>query len=138
MFTFRGDAHRFFLKIRRAKSTNAEIGKVSEIEKLTEIVSFYRTLDSSELQIIKYQMFKEQQGSGSIPLIVTTVPWLLFIFSKQLVAFLFANHRLWIPFVFIYIVLLFLGVYLHFHERAWAKVHVEIIEDILSDRVTRA
>jgi hypothetical protein len=134
MFTFRGDAHRFFLKLKDAKSTNVQLKHVKEMVKMTEIISFYRTLESSELRIIKYQMFKEQQGSGSIPLIVSTIPWLLFIFSKQLVGFLFSAYSLWIPFVLLYVILLFLGVYLHFHERAWAKVHVEIIEDVLSER----
>jgi hypothetical protein len=134
MFTFRGDAHRFFLKLKQAKSANINLNQVKEIEKITEIISFYRTLKSSELQTIKYQMVKEQQGSGSIPLIVTTIPWLLFIFSKQLIGFLFSAYHLWVPFVILYVVLLFLGVYLHFHERAWAKVHVEIIEDLLSER----
>ncbi|MBM7662098.1 hypothetical protein JOC85_002905 [Bacillus mesophilus] len=132
MFTFRGDAHKFFLKIK--SSQQEQQTQIKEINELTSIIKFYQTLDRSLLHKIKYQMMKEQQASGSIPLLVTTVPWLLFIFSKPLLNLLFGNFNLWVPFVLIYVSLLLLGIYLHFHERAWAKVHIEIIEDILSER----
>jgi hypothetical protein len=130
MFTFRGDAHKFYLKVKNSKSKL----QLKEINDLTAIIQFYQTLDSSLLYKIKYQMMKEQNASGSIPLLVTTVPWLLFIFSKPLLNLLFGDFNLWVPFVLIYVTLLLLGIYLHFHERAWAKVHLEIIEDLLIDR----
>ncbi|WP_246943229.1 hypothetical protein [Bacillus pinisoli] len=132
MFTFRGDAHRFFMKIK--KSEPKQYTKIKEVQEMTAIIMFYRTLENSLLHKMKYQMMKEQQASGSIPLLVTTIPWLLFIFSKPLLEVLFGNFNLWIPFVLIYVTLLLGGIYLHFHERAWAKVHVEIIEDVLSER----
>jgi hypothetical protein len=132
MFTFRGDAHKFYLKIKNSQQEQQK--QIKEINELTSIIKFYQTLDRSLLHKIKYQMMKEQQASGSIPLLVTTVPWLLFIFSKPLLNLLFGDFNLWVPFVLIYVTLLLLGIYLHFHERAWAKVHIEIIEDILSER----
>ncbi|WP_456275082.1 hypothetical protein [Bacillus sp. AK128] len=132
MFTFRGDAHRFYLKMRESKLE--QHNEMKEINELTTIIRYYQSLDHSLLYKIKYQMMKEQKASGSIPLLVTTIPWLLFIFSKPLLDLLFGDFNLWVPFVLIYVTLLLVGIYLHFHERAWANVHIEIIEDVLLDR----
>ncbi|MFD1737504.1 hypothetical protein ACFSCX_13165 [Bacillus salitolerans] len=134
MFSFRGDAHKFFLKLKRLKSLKQEIDHIKEMNEISEIIRFYQDLPNSVLKKIKLKMIKEKQASGSIPLIVTTVPWLLFIFSKPLLELLFGAFNLWIPFVIIYIILLFWGIYLHFHEKAWASLHIEVIEDVLQDR----
>jgi hypothetical protein len=134
MFTLRGDAHKFFIKLKKVEQLSEKSNQIKEINNVTEIILFYQTLESTLLRKIKYQMMKEQHASGSFPLIVTTVPWLLFIFSKPLLEILFGDFNLWAPFILIYVTFLLVGTYLHFHERAWAKVHVEIIEDLLTER----
>lgn len=131
MFTFRGDAHKFYLKL---NNSSVDYDDISEIREINHIITFYKGLENNQLKKIKYQMLKELNASGSIPLVVTTVPWLLFIFSKPLLNLLFGDFSLWIPFVLLYVTLLLMGIYLHFHEKAWAKVHVEIIADVLLDR----
>jgi hypothetical protein len=134
MFCFRGDAHKFFLKLKNSIRSNNKIDNIKEVNEIDDIISFYENLSNSSLKKIKYKMVKEQQASGSIPLLITTVPWLLFIFSKPLLGILFGNKPFWVPFVIVYVVLLFWGIFIHFHEKAWAGLHVNIIEDILSER----
>ncbi len=44
-------------------------------------------------------MVKEQSGTGIIPIFVTAIPWLLFLFSNSIQDFLFRNNNLiWIGF----------------------------------------
>jgi hypothetical protein len=80
-------------------------------------------------------MIKEKNGSGIIPILISSAPWLFFLFSKQLQEFLFKDGSfLWIIFIFAYISILTLSVILHFHEKAWASVHIEMIQEILDER----
>lgn len=80
-------------------------------------------------------MIKEKNGAGVIPLLVAAVPWLLFLFSEQLQNFLFrGGSMLWLPFSMVYMILLVVGVMLHFREKAWAAFHIEMIQDILEER----
>ncbi|MEH7547527.1 hypothetical protein V7306_17190, partial [Neobacillus vireti] len=65
----------------------------------------------------------------------SSAPWLFFLFSKQLQEFLFKEGSfLWVIFVFAYITILTVSVILHFHEKSWASVHIEIIQEILNER----
>lgn len=41
---------------------------------------------------------------------------------------------LWLPFSMVYMILLVVGVILHFREKAWAAFHIEMIQDILEER----
>jgi hypothetical protein len=80
-------------------------------------------------------MLKEKKGSGIIPILVSSIPWLLLLFSKQLQDYLFQEGSiLWIVFVILYIIIITISVILHFRENSWASVHIEIIQDILRDR----
>ncbi|MFC4320471.1 hypothetical protein [Litchfieldia salsa] len=133
MISFRGDAHKLYLKLKQTP-----IDQMKEIKVITEIKEFqdyYKNLDSSILKIIYYRMIKEKNGSGIIPIFVTSVPWFFFLFSKQLQQILFKEGSfLWVLFSFIYLFTLTVSVIIHFREKAWAAVHIEIIQDILKTR----
>ena len=135
MFSFRGDAHRVFLHLKKASEQNLPYSTIKELTETKEIQRLYQSVDSSTLKLIYYRMIKEKNGSGIIPIFVTAVPWFLFLFSKQLQQILFeegSSH--WVIFVIVYIVTLTLSVILHFREKAWAAFHLKIIQDILEER----
>ncbi|WP_170006505.1 hypothetical protein [Bacillus fonticola] len=134
MFTLRGDAHRFFLRIRKRIDTDQKVTAAKEIIEIDSIISFYESLTSSNLKKMKYYMLKEQNGSGAIPLAITTLPWLFFMFSKPLTDWLLGKSHFLIFFVVVYVGVLVIGIFLHFHEKAWARVHLEVIEDVLGER----
>ena len=135
MFSFRGDAHKIYLKLKRALNNEQSFNSVREMNQIEEIQDFYLTLDSLTLKKIYLCMIKEKNGSGMIPLLVSAGPWLLLLFSEQLQKFLFKEGSLlWILFVLAYLSILTLSVILHFHEKSWASVHIEIIQEILQDR----
>ncbi|TYR81382.1 hypothetical protein FZC66_05895 [Priestia megaterium] len=135
MVSFRGDAHKIYLRLKKAATKDKNLKSVKELAEIEEIQRLYVSLNSSTLQKIYYRMVKEKNGSGIIPVFVSSVPWLLFLFSKQLQQFLFKEGSfLWVIFVFVYISVLIVSVLLHFREKSWAMVHTEIIQDILEDR----
>ncbi|SET03304.1 hypothetical protein SAMN05216389_104243 [Oceanobacillus limi] len=132
MFSFRGDAHKIYLRVKESPSKIRNIGFIKETE---EIKSFYETQDSTTLKLIYYRMIKEKNGSGIIPIFATAIPWLLFLFSSHLQDFLFKEGSInWIIFSFIYLTLLTFSLILHFREQAWANFHIQIIQDILEER----
>ena len=136
MFSFRGDAHKIFLHLKKTFQQNQPYSNIKELAEVKEIQRLYESIDSSTLKLINYRMIKEKNGSGIIPIFVTAVPWFLFLFSKQLQHILFeegSSHWL-IIFVIVYFVTLTLSVVLHFREKAWAAFHLEIIQDILEER----
>ncbi|MDY0395148.1 hypothetical protein RWE15_12865 [Virgibacillus halophilus] len=65
------------------------------IQEAAEIYHYYTEIESSTLQMIRYRMIKEKNGAGVIPVLVAAIPWLLFLFSKQLQEFLFQEGSLW-------------------------------------------
>jgi hypothetical protein len=136
MFSLRGDAHKIYLRLKKNASNSDQSFKyMKEIMEVEEIQEFYQSIDSPTLKLIYYRMMKEKSGSGIIPIFVTSIPWLLFLFSNQLQQFLFRDGSLlWAIFGFIYVVILTLSVTVHFREKAWAVFHIEIIQDILSER----
>ncbi|WP_028401417.1 hypothetical protein [Ectobacillus panaciterrae] len=135
MFSLRGDAHRFYLKLKTALNKNQHFKCIKELTEIDEIQNFYITLDDRILKKIYYRMVKEKNGSGIIPILVSSGPLILLVFSNQLQQFLFKyGSLLFVGFVFVYILLLTISVILHFHEKAWAAVHIEIIQDILKER----
>ena len=135
MFSFRGDAHKIYLKLRTVKERDQSFIDVKEINEIEEIQTFYRSIDSDTLKKINFCMIKEKNGSGMIPLLVSSGPWLLLLFAEQLHKFLFKNGGfLWIFFVLFYVLVLTISVILHFHEKSWASVHTEIIQEILRER----
>ncbi|HWO98369.1 MAG TPA: hypothetical protein VNM45_18950 [Bacillus sp. (in: firmicutes)] len=135
MFSLRGDAHKFYLRLKKARNHEQSIEQCKELEEIEEIQTFYTEIDSHILNKIQYRMVKEKNGSGIIPVFISAGPWLLFLFSKQLQQFLFKEGSvLWVFFVLIYITALTMSVVVHFQEKAWAAVHIEIIQDILKDR----
>jgi hypothetical protein len=133
MISFRGDAHKLYLQLKQTPKDQIKYVKV--ITEMKEFQDYYRSVDSATLKIIYYRMIKEKNGSGIIPIFVTSVPWFFFLFSKQLQQILFKEGSLlWILFSFIYLFTLTVSVILHFREKAWAAVHIEIIQDILKAR----
>ena len=135
MFSLRGDAHKFYLRLRKKKVNQQSIEQCKELAEIEEIQTFYEEIDSRTLNNIQYKMVKEKNGSGIIPVFISAGPWLLFIFSKQLQRFLFKEgSMLWAAFVVMYLTTLTVSVIVHFQEKAWAAVHIEIIQDILRER----
>jgi hypothetical protein len=135
MFSLRGDAHKIYLTLKKTSNKGQSFSDVKEIKEIEEIQRFYHSIDSETLKKINFCMIKEKNGSGMIPLLVSSGPWLLLLFSEQLQGFLFREgSMLWVFFVFVYILILTISVILHFREKSWASVHTEIIEDILRER----
>ncbi|GAA0324226.1 hypothetical protein GCM10008967_13450 [Bacillus carboniphilus] len=135
MLSFRGDAHKFYEKLKKSKRKDPNFTSNRELSEIREIQSFYLDIETVVLQDIYYKMIKEKSGTGIIPIFVSAGPWLLFIFSKQLQSILFKNGSyLWLLFVLAYLITLVFSVILHFHEKAWAALHIGIIQDILKDR----
>ncbi|MDL4842299.1 hypothetical protein [Aquibacillus rhizosphaerae] len=133
--SFRGDAHKFYLKLNRNRKKENSIKHIRELKEVQDIRTFYNSIDTYTLKLIYYRMIKEKSGSGIIPLFVTAVPWFLFLFSKQIQEFLFQEGSLlWILFSFIYMFTLAISVIVHFREKAWAVLHIEILLDLIGDR----
>ncbi|WHY71218.1 hypothetical protein [Fictibacillus enclensis] len=135
MFSLRGDAHKVYSQLKKASDNGQTLNGLKEIIEVEEICNFYHSINSDTLKKIYYRMIKEKNGSGTIPIFVSSAPWLFFLFSKQLHQFLFKEGNfLWIVFIFLYVFILTISVILHFHEKSWAAVHIEIILDILKER----
>ncbi|AYA74776.1 hypothetical protein DOE78_04530 [Bacillus sp. Y1] len=132
---FRGDAHKLYIKLSKANKQEEPLRQVKELTEIQEIRAFYQTIETATLQLIYYRMIKEKQGSGIIPIFVTSIPWFFFLFSKQLQEFLFKEGSLlFLLFGIFYMVTLTISVIVHFRENAWAAVHIEIIQDIVDER----
>jgi hypothetical protein len=135
MFKLRGDAHKIYFQLRKTPHLIRETKYVKEME---EIRTFYKSLETDVLKLIHYRMIKEKNGSGMIPIFVTAIPWLLFLFSTHLEDFLFKDGSiLWLFFGFIYLLCLAISVILHFRESAWAATHIKIIQDIIQERIEK-
>ncbi|KAA0547217.1 hypothetical protein FZW96_14065 [Bacillus sp. BGMRC 2118] len=135
MLSFRGDAHKLYKKLTKIHTNETPLKQQKELVEIQEILTFYESHETSTLKLIYYRMIKEKQASGVIPIFVTSVPWFFFLFSKQLQEFLFRDGSLhFLIFGFFYMVTLTVSVILHFREKAWASVHVEIIQNIMEQR----
>ncbi|MBO9129131.1 hypothetical protein [Bacillus sp. 165] len=135
MFSLRGDAHRLYLKLKTTLNKDSHAESMKELAEIEEIQNFYVTLDDRLLKNIYYRMLKEKSGSGIIPVLVSSAPLILLVFSNSLQKFLFKYGMIhFVGFSFVYLLLLTFSVLLHFHERAWAAVHIEIIQGILKER----
>ncbi|WP_346726732.1 hypothetical protein [Bacillus suaedaesalsae] len=135
ILSFRGDAHKLYKKLLRLNTSRKPLKQQKELVEIQEIISFYESNETAILKLIYFRMIKEKQASGIIPIFVTSVPWFFFLFSKQLQEFLFREGSLhFLLFGFFYIVTLTVSVILHFREKAWASVHVEILQDIIECR----
>lgn len=135
MFSLRGDAHKIFLQLKRHSTKNQDFKNIKKLQEIEKIQRFYNSINSNTLKQVYYCMIKEKNGSGIIPILVSSVPWLLLLFTKQLQEFLFKDgSMLWIFFVIIYFIIITISVFIHFHENSWATVHIEIIQEILRDR----
>jgi hypothetical protein len=135
LFSLKGDAHKIFLQLKDTVQMGKSINSISDFIEIESIQKLYQSLNSHTLKLIYYRMVKEKNGSGIIPILVTTIPWLLFLFSEPLMKFLFKDgSQLWVFFGVTYLLLLAFSVVLHFREKAWAAFHMEIIQDILKER----
>jgi hypothetical protein len=138
MFSLRGDAHKIYLQLKKTLNKDRSFKHIKKLTEIDEIQNLYMSIDSRTLEKIYYRMIKEKNGSGTIPIFVSSVPWLFFLFSKPLQQFLFKEgNLLWIVFVLVYISILTISVILHFHEKSWAAVHIEMIQDILKERKSK-
>ena len=127
----RGDAHKFYLDL--LKEHNASTNK--KLKEVSTIKAFYESLDEETLKLVYYRMVKEQNGSGIIPIYVTSIPWLLFLFSDKVQDYLFRDgSMLWMIFISAYLILLTVSTISHFREKAWAALHIEIILDVLDGK----
>ncbi|RUL53548.1 MULTISPECIES: hypothetical protein [Lysinibacillus] len=128
----RGDAHKIYLRLKRDPKTIKESKYLRDIQ---EIRAFYQSIDSDILKLIYYRLVKENNGSGMIPIYVSSIPFLFLIFSQNLQSILFVEgSRNWMIFIIIYILGITFSLFMHFREKAWAASHIEIIQDILKER----
>lgn len=135
MFSTKGDAHKVFLRLKKTIHNGDIINDMKEYQEIEEIQTLYLSLDSNTLKLIHYRMIKEYNGSGIIPILISSAPWLLLLFSKQLSQYLFKDGSwLWAGFCIVYLLGLGISVIIHFREKAWASFHMEIIQDILKER----
>lgn len=134
MLSLRGDVHKFYLKVKKTIDEDQSVYQLKTIKEIKAIKKVYQKLTVSELTFIRYKMIKEQGGMGIIPLLFGSLPWLGFIFSKQLQALLFKDGvHLWAWFLLIYSIILIAGFIIHYREKAWASLHIEIIEDLINE-----
>jgi len=136
MISFRGDAHKIYLQLKNTSNKGQSYKQLPGLIEIEEINQFYHSIDSSTLKLIFYRMIKEKNGSGIVPIFVSSIPWFLFMFSNKIQDFLFKDGRfIWlIIFAFLYFFILITSVILHFREKAWAAAHIEIIQDVLKKR----
>jgi hypothetical protein len=135
VFSYRGDGHKVFLQVKRAIQNGQHVPNLKDFKEVGSIQKLYQSIDSSTLKLIYYRMVKEKNGSGITPIFASSIPWLLFLFSKPLMNYLFRDgSKLWMIFTILYLALLTTTVILHFREKAWAAFHIEIIQDILRER----
>jgi hypothetical protein len=138
LFSFRGDAHKLFLKLQKTVNNEQSLDELTELSEIAEIQTFYQHLKSSTLEKIYYRVLKEENGMGMIPIFISAGPWVLLLFSKQLQDLLFKDGIIpFFIFITIYLLILVVSVILHFREKAWAAIHATIIKDILNDRNTK-
>lgn len=131
MTYYRGDAHKLYVQLKN--ETNVQSNK--KLQEVAKIKSFYQTMDCTTLQLIYYRMIKERNGIGIIPIFATSIPWLLFLFSNKIQKLLFRDgSKLWVIFVITYLIILTVSILLHFKEKAWAALHIEIIKDVLDEK----
>jgi len=105
------------------------------LKELYEVRKFYESLDRDVLQLIYYRLIKEKNGSGMIPIFVSSIPFLFLIFSQHLQKILFQEGtRNWMIFIVCYITGITAALFFHFRENAWASSHIEMIKDILEER----
>jgi hypothetical protein len=135
MLSLRGDAHRLFLQLKRHSTNSQDFKYMKRLNEIEKIQEFYHSINSNTLRQVYYCMLKEKNGSGIIPILVSSIPWLLLLFTKQIQDYLFkGGSMLWLFFVIFYIITITISVVLHFRENSWASVHIEIIQDILKKR----
>lgn len=132
MNLFRGDAHKIYCHL---KKNPDNIPNSKYLKEMKEVRDFYQSIASDILKLIFYRLIKEKNGSGMIPVYVSSIPFLFLIFSNNLQKLLFAQgSKYWLIFIVIYLGGISFSLFLHFREKAWAASHIEIIQDILTER----
>ncbi|HET7658474.1 MAG TPA: hypothetical protein VFK37_09295, partial [Bacillales bacterium] len=134
MISLRGDGHKLYLKLKRKVGCSESVEEMKEMAEMTEMEQFYRSLKIEILEKIRLRMIKEKNGNGIIPVLVTSLPWLAFIFSKELRDLLSRNAHFLFWFLIVYTALISFGTIIHYREKAWAAVHLEMINGIIKDK----
>lgn len=65
MFSLRGDAHKVYLKLKKAAHQNQNAEDIDELAEMEEIRQLYLTLDSAILRKVYYRMTKEKTAPAS-------------------------------------------------------------------------
>lgn len=128
---FRGDAHRLYEKVKHAVDNGTNIEDLPEIKEMQAIDQFYDGLSRQNLELIRYRMLKEKDGNGMIPLLISALPWLGFLLSKQPQTVLLKSYVYVFIFLILYTVVTTVSVIIHYREKAWACVHIDMIDNKL-------
>jgi hypothetical protein len=125
----RGDAHRFYLKLRRRcpKPT----GPLKQLDYLRGIRSYYAQLEPGDRQLLLAWARKEESGIGLIPTALSGVPLIGLIFAP----FIQGSVRLMAPWVWLALwlvgaVAFVMGVYIHHRQKAYTTLHIQILEQL--------
>ncbi|WP_243495044.1 hypothetical protein [Priestia aryabhattai] len=65
MFSLRGDAHKVYLKLKKAAHQNQNAADIDELAEMEEIRQLYLTLESATLRKVYYRMTKEKTAPAS-------------------------------------------------------------------------
>jgi hypothetical protein len=84
VFSLKGDAHKIYLQIKGTLQMGQSIHSLNDFKEIEAIQGLYQSLDSPALKLVYYRMVKEKNGSGIIPILVTSIPWLCFYFRSRL------------------------------------------------------
>lgn len=107
------------------------VTSLPEIKEIESIDQFYRQLNREALTMIRYRMLKEKDGNGMIPILISALPWLGFLLSKQLQTLLMKNGFYVLTFLILYTVVTTISVIIHYKEKAWAAIHIAMIDRYL-------
>jgi len=129
---FRGDVHKIYCHLKKQPDN---IPDSKYLKEMKEVLDFYQSIDSDTLKLIFYRLVKEKNGSGMIPVYLSSIPFLFLIFSNNLQELLFSRgSKYLVVFIVIYLGGITFSLFLHSREKAWAASHIEMIQDILTER----
>lgn len=85
---------KFYLQLKQSSNKGQSFHSIKALREVEKIQKFYASIDSDTLKKIYFCMIKEKNGSEIITILVSSAPWLLLLFSKQLQEFLFKDGSL--------------------------------------------
>lgn len=103
-----------------------------ELDDLRAMRRFYDSLSADDRRLLRARMKKEARGIGMIPVALSTLPLLTFVFARQLerqVA-LVQDRALWL--LAAAFVLGLAALYIHHRQRALATLHLTLLDDAIA------